>query len=220
MTLLGPPHGGKSEPQTARAPVHGLVLAAGLGSRFGGGKLQAHYRGRPLLSHALSVVQTACELGLLAAGHVVINRRDDGALGLVNAATLHPVFNDASDRGISRSLRLGLGSLEATPRVGAALVFLGDQPRVRIDVIESLLAAWGGSGAVVRPRYSSQPDVPGHPVLLPRRVWPRAAQLEGDSGFGALLERNATEILLVDVEGDNPDVDTPADLQRLEGYSG
>ena len=218
MTLLGPPHGGKSEPDVARA-VHGLVLAAGRGSRFGGSKLHAPYRGRPLLSHALSVVRTACERGLLGAGHAVIERSDDVALGLVNAANLHPIINDAPGRGISRSLRLGLGSIEGVPGVAAALVFLGDQPRVRVDVIEALIAAWGGSCAVVRPRYSLQPDAPGHPVLLPRPVWPRAAQLEGDSGFSALLGGASTETLLVDVLGDNPDVDTLADFQRLEGYS-
>jgi len=219
VTLLGPPHGGKSEPDVPRAPVHGLVLAAGRGSRFGGGKLHARYHGRPLLSYALSVVQTACERGLLDGGHAVIDRRDGLAMRLVHATTLHPIFNDAPDEGISRSLHLGLAALEAAPRVAAALVFLGDQPQVRLDVIEELLAAWRGRDAVVRPRYSSQPDGPGHPVLLPRSVWPRAAQLKGDSGFSALLGRDSTETVLVDVSGDNPDVDTPADLQRLEGYS-
>ena len=220
MTLLGPPYSGKSEPDVPRAPVHGLVLAAGRGSRFDGGKLHARYHGRPLLSYALSMVGRACERGLLDAGHAVIDRRDDLALGLVHSTVLHPIFNDAPEKGISRSLRLGLGSLEAAPRVAAAVVFLGDQPQVRLDVIEELLVAWRGGSAVVRPRYASQPDVPGHPVLLPRSVWPRAAQLEGDSGFSALLGPGSSDTVLVDVPGDNPDVDTRADLQRLEGHPG
>jgi len=35
------------------------VLAAGQAQRFGGGKLMAPFRGRPLLAHALEVVKAA-----------------------------------------------------------------------------------------------------------------------------------------------------------------
>ncbi len=80
-----------------------------------------------------------------------------------------------------------------------------------------MIRAWQLSGAaVVRPRYSDSPDEPGHPVLLDRDAWGLAERLTGDQGLGRALS-NAPELVVhVDVDGANPDVDTPADLPRLD----
>jgi molybdenum cofactor cytidylyltransferase len=202
--------------------AHALVLAAGQGRRFGGGKLHALYRGHPLLSHVLDVVEVARKRGLLDGGHVVVAAGDERGLALARAGGLGIVINDAPGLGLSYSVRLGLSALEARPieEVGAALVFLGDQPLVRADVVEVLVAAWTqGSGPIIRPRYEARPDAPGHPLLLARSIWARASQLEGDRGFSALLDSSPPETVTLDVKGDNPDVDTRADLNALEGFS-
>ena len=62
--------------------VHALILAAGQSRRFGGGKLHALYRGRPLLSYVLDVVEAARKRGLLDGGHVVVAAGDERALTL------------------------------------------------------------------------------------------------------------------------------------------
>ena len=199
--------------------VHALVLAAGQGHRFGGDKLHALYRSRPLLSHVLAVVRAGCSQGLLHGGNVVIAAGDDRAATLVTMAGLTAVVNDAPDLGLSHSLRLGLASLESgtAGEAGSALIFLGDQPLVRLGVIVQLVQAWDlDAGSIIRPRYQARPNAPGHPVLLPRRMWPLAGHLEGDLGLRALPEWAASRTVLLDVAGDNPDVDTPADLQALE----
>jgi molybdenum cofactor cytidylyltransferase len=202
--------------QTVQA--YGLVLAAGQGRRFGGGKLVASFHGRPLLSHVLEVVRAACERGILGGGYVVVQSDDARALALSADARLDPLFNDAPHRGLSHSVRLGLTALEGRADAGAALVFLGDQPLVRIEVVEALISAWQkGAGAIVRPRYEDAPDVPGHPVLLDRSTWPLARQLQGDRGFNRLL--TSTSVFTVDVPGANPDVDSQADLNALEESS-
>ena len=196
--------------------MHGLVLAAGAGSRFGGRKLHVLYRGRPLLAHALAPVEAACASGLLDGGHVVIAAHDDDALTLAREAGLRAITNGAPHLGLSRSLRLGLESLQEDDRIAAAMVFLGDQPQVRIEVVEQLIQAWHrGGSSMMRPRYAAQSAVPGHPVLLSRAIWQCASPLEGDTGFGA-LPASSLDMVLVDVPGDNPDVDTPADLQGLK----
>jgi CTP:molybdopterin cytidylyltransferase MocA len=88
---------------------------------------------------------------------------------------------------------------------------------VRLDVVEALVATWQRDRrSIIRPRYAARPDVPGHPVLLSRAVWPQVRQIEGDVGFSALRDTAADDSLLLDVGGDNPDIDTPADLQRLQ----
>ena len=202
--------------------AHALILAAGQGRRFGGGKLHALYRGHPLMSYVLDVVEVARKRGLLDGGHVVVAGDDERALALARARGLSTVINDASELGLSHSVRLGLAVLEAgaIEEAEAALVFLGDQPLVRLDVIEALVVAWKhGSGPIIRPRYEASPDAPGHPVLLARPIWARARQLEGDRGFSALFDSSPPETVMVDVKGDNPDVDTRADLIALEGLS-
>lgn len=200
-------------------PLHALVLAAGRGQRFGGGKLHAIYRGRPLLSHVLGVVEAACNQGLVHRGHVVIAAGDEWASRLVRGTGLEVIVNDAPNLGLSHSLRVGLASLESKTEAeaGAALVFLGDQPLVRLEVIEQLVKAWhDGRGTIIRPRYEARADAPGHPALLSRLTWAQARHLEGDVGFGALFDSSTPGSVTLDVPGDNPDVDTPADLQALE----
>lgn len=202
--------------------VHALILAAGQGRRFGGGKLHAQYRGHPLLSHVLDVVEAARARGLLDGGHVVVADDDKRALAIARARGLSIVINDAPGLGLSRSVRLGLDALENLPieKPGAALLFLGDQPLVRVDVVAALVATWKeGGGTIIRPRYEARPEAPGHPVLLDRSIWTRARELEGDRGFSALLQSSPSETVTLDVKGDNPDVDTRADLNALEGFS-
>lgn len=194
--------------------AHALILAAGQSRRFGGSKLQALYQGRPLLSYVLDVVQVARTRGLLDGGHIVLAADDERGLELAHAGGLDAIINHAPNLGLSHSLKLGLATLETSPPAEAALVFLGDQPLVRLDVVEALVSV--GGDRIVRPRYESHPDTPGHPVLLPRSIWERARQLAGDHGFRALLSSSLPGTLALDVKGENPDIDTRADLKALE----
>jgi molybdenum cofactor cytidylyltransferase len=136
---------------------------------------------------------------------------------MAREAALQAVLNDAPETGLSVSLRLGLEDLQREGKAAAALIFLGDQPQVRLDVVEALVATWQRDRrSIIRPRYAARPEVPGHPVLLSRAVWSRVRQIQGDVGFSALRDPAADDSLLLDVGGDNPDIDTPADLQRLQ----
>jgi CTP:molybdopterin cytidylyltransferase MocA len=54
-----------------------------------------------------------------------------------------------------------------------------------------------------------------NPVLACRRVWRLADELAGDHGFGPVLAAHPELVRRVAVPGSNPDVDTPADLERL-----
>ena len=196
------------------AGVAGLILAAGLGRRFGGAKLVARLRGRPLVSYALDVAGRGRAAGLLSDLRIVVGPGDEVVTRLARHAGAEPLVNPAPAHGLSSSLRLGLGALHA----GAALVLLADQPLVRLDVVAVLVAAWHERlGLLIRPRYARSPDEPGHPVLLDRSLWPLADRLEGDAGIGRLLDPGAPGAAFIDVPGSNPDVDTPADLHLLEG---
>jgi molybdenum cofactor cytidylyltransferase len=199
-----------------RSGLAALILAAGRSRRFGGAKLLAELRGRPLLGYVLDLVVACRRSGLLEDALVVIAAEDHGVATLARSAGVRCVINPDPDLGLSTSLQYGIGSLPA--EAGGALVLLGDQPMIRLDVVARLADAWRvGAGRIVRARYAGAPDTPGHPVLLDRAVWSLVNRLEGDAGLGPLLASGGAEVTIVDVPGANPDVDTPADLRLLNG---
>ncbi len=198
-----------------RVRVGGLVLAAGLSRRFGGSKLLATFRGRALVDHVLGAASSARRLGVISSVHVVVAAGTDAIATLARGSGASVVVNPHPARGLSSSLKLGLAALP--PDIDSALLLLGDQPLVRLEVMEALVASRsGGGGDVIRPRYANSPDIPGHPVLLGREAWPLIAGLEGDAGLGVLLASGATGVTFIDVPGGNPGVDTPADLLSLK----
>lgn len=199
-------------------PPHALLLAAGTGTRFGSQKLLAVWRGRPLIGHTIALITALRDRGTIAGASAVVCRGDEGVTALIRQSGIQVIPNAEPSQGLSHSLRLGLGALAAlSPQPEAALIFLADQPLTPLDAAEEVVRAWDlGGNAVVRPRYSNAPDEPGHPVLLDRDAWGLAERLTGDLGLGRELARATHLVLHVDVEGANPDVDTPADLSRLE----
>ena len=194
------------------------MLGAGRGRRFGGSKLTAPLRGRPLAAHVLDTVTQARGAGLVTEAAIVVAAEDAELVAVAATAGVLSVVNESPERGLSSSLRCGMAVLGSA--AGAALILLADQPLVRLDVIAALVAAWReGRGTAIRPRYAEAPGEPGHPVLLDRSVWAMAGRLEGDAGLGSLLRPGAAGVTLIDVAGRNPDVDTPADLDTLQGPS-
>jgi molybdenum cofactor cytidylyltransferase len=199
-------------------PVHAVVLAAGEGRRFGKAKLHALLRGRPLLAYVLDVVVSARHQGLLTDGCVVFGAGDGQSRALIEAAGLTSIINEAPQLGLGHSLRLAVNHLQnVTDMPAAALIFLGDQPMVRLDVVAVLINAWQKQRVrLLRPRYEASPQIPGHPVLLDSSIWPLAAELHGDAGFASVLGHREVQALNIEVSGDNPDIDTVADLKALE----
>ena len=197
---------------------HALLLAAGSGTRFGSNKLLAIWHGRPLVSHSIAAIAALRDQGVVAGATAVVRAGDQPVTDLIRQAGLRVVVNARPDLGLAHSLRLGLGALAVVaPPPDGALIFLADQPCAPREAAEEVIRAWQlGGGAVVRPRYSDRPDEPGHPVLLDRDAWGLAERLTGDQGLGKALS-NAPELVVhVAVDGANPDVDTTADLSRLD----
>lgn len=148
---------------------------------------------------------------------MVVAAGDENTAHVARETRLTVVINHEPYAGLSHSLRVGLNALSATPST-AAMIFLADQPTIRLEVVQRIVDAWQGDmHSVIRPRYGDRPAVPGHPVLLSRALWQTVSQLEGDHGFAALL--NPDTETMIDIPGDNPDIDTLEDLQLLEGTS-
>ena len=196
--------------------VAGLILAAGAATRFGSPKIAARLGDRPLLDHVIGAAKAA-----RLAPVVVVLGNDAGPAGAdLDLTGVRVVRNPRPADGLSSSLRLGLAALagaatEVEPDLEAVLVLLADQPLVRPEVIDALLAAEvPPDRVIVVPRYAGGGGP--NPALLLRPAWPLADELTGDRGMGPLIAARPELVAEVAVEGDNADVDTPADLALME----
>jgi molybdenum cofactor cytidylyltransferase len=166
-------------------------------------------------AHTADALRRAVAQGTLQGAWAVVRERETPLGALLAGRDLALVEAPDAARGIAHSLRAAFAALEREVPAGpaAALVVLADQPDTDPAVIATLVARWRETGAgAVRPRYSGEPDVPGHPVLLDRSTWPLVHQLEGDEGLGAVLRGGQVAVAVVPVDGRNPDIDTRADL--------
>ncbi len=198
--------------------IRTIVLAAGTGRRFGGGKLDARFAGRPILQHVLDALAAAG----LDEPVVVVAGPDDAQPasgsappGSIDWRQAERVANPDPTRGLATSLQVGWhAAMACDPAPDAVLVVLGDQPRLRPDVIRALLdAPLDASRPIVAPRYAASEA--RNPVRIELAAARLVHEATGDRGLGPLLDAEPALVRWLDVPGDNPDVDERADLAKL-----
>jgi molybdenum cofactor cytidylyltransferase len=183
----------------------GIVLAAGAGSRFGGGKQLAELEGRPLLEHALLAMAGAGLDRVL----VVLGARADEIQAGVDLHGAEPVLCERWDEGQSVSLACGLALVADAD---AVVVTLGDQPRVPTEAISRIVAARGEGATAVRATYDGDP---GYPLLLEHELLARLRDVTGDRGARNLLMSVPTRQVPCEDLGSGESVQTPAQLEAL-----
>jgi CTP:molybdopterin cytidylyltransferase MocA len=193
--------------------VSAVLLAAGEGRRFGGGKLLAPFEGRPLIEAALSELRRA-PVGEII---VVVGTQGERLRRTSTTYGARVVINPNWMEGMSTSVRVGIQSCR--PEAQAAVVLLADQPLVGWEAVERLVRAFEEGAEVAVATYGGEPR---NPVLFTREVWPLLLrEMSGDRGARAILKRHpqlVTEVPCDDV-ADPADVDTVEDLRRLEELS-
>jgi molybdenum cofactor cytidylyltransferase len=196
---------------TAHRFLTGVILAAGASSRMGRPKQLLRIGDRCLLQH---VVDAALGSRLDEIILVLGDRAEEIRAGITLPANrpVRIVLNSDYAEGQSTSLRVGLQSVAS--RAEAAAILLGDQPHVTSQLIDRMVATFLATDRpIVRPLYAG--GIPGHPVVLARRIWPEVARLHGDQGARALLRVHPDWLLEVPAEGEPPiDLDTPDDYQQ------
>jgi CTP:molybdopterin cytidylyltransferase MocA len=192
--------------------VSAIVLAAGGGSRFGGGKLLAKLGGQPIIEAVLENLREAPVDEI-----IVIVGAEAGRLSEVcERYGVRTVANEEWERGQATSVLAGLRASGGR----AAVVLLGDQPFVGAEAVERLVAAFAEGAKVAVATYGGKRR---NPVLFSREVWPLLeAELAGDEGARSVLRRHPELVVEVPCEGvgDPVDVDTREDLRRLEEMHG
>lgn len=191
-----------------------VVLAAGSGSRFGGGKLTAPYMAGALLDGAL-----AAALAAPARSVTVVTGAD--AERVVEAARaffarvgrperLRIVHAADHAEGVGASLRMGILGLPSD--AAGAFIFLGDMPRVPRQVLAPMAEAVAAGALAAAPAFAGRR---GNPVLLARALFPDVLRLSGDAGARAILDGLGDRLALTVSPDDGVlfDVDEPGDLE-------
>lgn len=195
---------------------HAIVLAAGAGRRFGGGKLVAPWRGEPLIRRP---VRTALAARVADVVVVLGSGREAVATALqpLADARLRVVVADDWSTGMAASLQAGLRALPESAT--SVCILLGDMPGVPAGLVDTLLDRIDAGAPAARPVH---PDGPAHPVAFARSTFAQVMTLKGDAGARSVLQRLGDDLALVPI--DDPgvvfDIDRPDDLGAAVSWTG
>jgi len=188
--------------------ISAIVPAAGLSTRMGGPLP------KPLLPWGRWTIIEQVVSTLLLAGVaevVVITGHQHAAIeAALQQSPARCLYNPqfASAEMLS-SLQVGLRALPDACQ--GALIALADQPQIEPAVVQAVLAAFHASQAqqIVIPSYQMRR---GHPICLPRWLWPTILALPPEASLRAAIHPHSAAIRHVMVETPSilADLDTPA----------
>jgi molybdenum cofactor cytidylyltransferase len=187
--------------------VGGVVLAAGLSTRYeGGNKLLEDINGQPMVRH-VGEIATSADLNDAVA---VTGHEPDAVESALAGLDIDCHHNAEYEAGQSTSVRAGVAHARSAGW-DAAVFLLGDMPFVAAETVDSLVKAYRAGGAsILAPRYDG---MRGNPVLFDADHFDSLAAIGGDQGGRELLmESDDTQFVDTDDAGVLRDIDTEGDL--------
>jgi len=179
-----------------------IVMAAGVGRRFGANKLLQDLAGKPLYIWALDAIPPErFSRVIVVTGHAPV-----AAEAADRGFTI--ICNDRPEDGISRTIRLGLIAAE---RCDGALFMTADQPLLTTCTLEKLADAFTTEPDCIH--AASHEGVRGNPCLFPQVFFPELMELQGDRGGAAVIRQHPERLRLSEVPAEElMDCDTPEAL--------
>jgi len=197
-------------------PVGAIVLAAGMSRRMGQSKVLLPWSGRKtIIEHILE------QLILSRVDHIIVvtGHRAEDVTRLAEKLGVGVTYNPDYETGeMLSSLKVGLRAMPA--HISAAMIVLGDQPRIQPKVISQVLMAYAeGERDIVAPSYEMRR---GHPILIGRRYWPEILALPDGGAPRDVISAHQDCIAYVNVDTDSVlgDVDTPEDYSQERWRAG
>ena len=182
-----------------------IVLAAGFSSRLGRPKALARVHGVSLLRSTLQLAATLQCARVIA----VVARNSARYRAEARGIDVTFVTNSRRNQGLSSSVRRGIAAARYSPAVLLLPVDLGN---LKSRELARLLRRWRAAPRSVIARRIGR--IGAAPLVLPRRLYPRALRITGDVGLRELLgQLPAADRVLVDMPSAASDIDTPQDLK-------
>ncbi len=182
-----------------------VIMASGLGRRFGGQKLMEVFREKPLIQWALDATE-----GVFAR-RIVVTRHED-VRDLCLSQNIPVLFHNLPKR--SDTVRLGLKTI--VRNIDGCMFCPADQPLLRQETVACLaLCAVHEKKYIWRPSYEGSP---GSPILFPRWTFSQLLHLPSGKGGNVIAKAYPKQVRLLPVLDplELSDVDRPVDLQRLK----
>ncbi len=198
-----------------QSEVSAVVLAAGMSRRMGTPKQLLRLAGETILEHTLKNVRASgvSEI-VLVLGFAADSVEKEISMDRAKMERVKIVYNQDYQQGMGTSLRTGLAAVDA--RSNAALIVLADQPFVRPETLNQLIACHQESRPQITiPMYKG---FRGNPVLLDRSVFAELQSLTGDVGCRAIFGSHVESMRKLPVEdiGILLDIDSQEEYQKLE----
>lgn len=184
--------------------AHIVILAAGSSSRLGSPKQLIEWHGKPLLRHL-----TEQAIATHAPVTIILGANAESIRPSLHGLSAQILMNEHWHEGMSSSIRLATHSIEAD----ALLLMVCDQPLVTTEHLKALLEAAGTTNATII--ASAYAGTLGVPALFERSMFDKLAQLEGQQGAKAILQRHSDAVQSIPFAEGELDLDTPDDVDRL-----
>lgn len=195
--------------------IAGVYLAAGEGSRFGGGKLLHEVACAPLYSLGLSqAVASGLDEIRVVLGPESADLERDIQVRFEGEEKIRLERNPhGAARGMMSSLKVGLRAVEG--RYDGAMVLLADMPLVTAIMVNELIGAFAKRPSIVIAECGGRLR---HPRIIPARLFPEFLELADDEKGTRVIDKHREDIVEVSVgsELNYIDIDTPEDLKTLE----
>ena len=181
-------------------------MAAGMAQRFGDNKLAEVISGKSVFRRTLEAIPAE------SFQKTVVILNSPLFSGIVKEFHFTDIRNNQPEKGISRTISLGLSALLDCDGV---LFCVADQPMLQRSTITSLIDFWKEDPAKIA--ALSYNGVRGNPCLFPARFFPALLALTGDQGGSAVIRQHKNDLRLLEVHHpiELHDIDTPEQLQIL-----
>ena len=181
-----------------------VIMASGLGKRFGANKLLTEFHNKPLISYILDTTAN------LFPKRIVVTRHEAVA-NICKGKDVEVILHNLPHR--SDTIRLGLEKLSDTKH---CMFCMADQPLLKQDTIAALaLLATNAPSKIIRPLCK---NIPGSPVIFPNSTYHELLKLPEGTGGGYIIKQHPDLVHYLPIEDLNEleDIDTPEDFLRLQ----
>ena len=182
-----------------------VVMASGLGKRFGGNKLMEIVEGKPLIKWILDSTEN------LFYKRIVVTRSAE-VKALCDGLNIECIIHEYPNR--NDTVRLGLSAL--IDDVDYCFFTPGDQPLIKRESIIRLIdEAKNQQDKIVRASFN---NTVGSPVGFPKIYFSELLNLPEGKGGNFIVKENPTNVHNVEVNDEYEllDVDTVSDLEAIK----
>lgn len=189
----------------------GVVLAAGMATRFGATKQLLPWRAGTLVGYVSEQLIEVCESVLVVVGHDA-----EAVAAAVAHLPVEVIFNSDYQSGQGSSVAAGANALlhESRPFYSEVFFAVADHPFLDTALLTQLQAL-RQSALIAIPRYGEQR---GNPVLFDADLLSDLTTLTGDRGGRAIFETYQEHLAWLDVNDEKllMDIDTAQAWERIQ----